>query len=274
MSISWLLTNLLAAFLLPPLSLVILGCVGWSIAKRFQLVGKAIILLSIALLLVFSTGAGSRWLVAPLEARSLPVPNPKMVEAKAIVILGGGRSLAAPEDGDRDQPGVQTLARLRHGARLHRLTGLPVLVSGGAPDRAGDSEATVMARALREDFKIPVRWIEGTSQNTAQNAVHAATLLREAGIDRVLLVTDAIHMPRAMQVFSNSGLAVVPAATDFRSRQPLSVADFIPSAGSLQNSHYALHEWIGMFWYWLRGYDKKKLAARAIADGAVVRQGA
>jgi len=252
MSISWFFTNLLAAFLLPPLSLVILGCLGWWLAKRFRLAGNAIIIISIALLLGLSTGAGSRLLVAPLENRSLPVPNPKMVDAKAIVILGGVRSFAAPEDGNRDQPSTQTLARLRHGARLYRMTGLPVLVSGGAPDRGGESEAAVMARALREDFHIPVRWIEGTSENTAQNAAHAAAMLREAGIDRVLLVTDAIHMSRAMQMFSKTSLTVVPAATDFRSRKPLSVADFIPSAAGLQNSHYALHEWLGMFWYELR----------------------
>ena len=252
MSISWFITNLLAAFLLPPLSLVMLGGVGWWLSRRFRFAGKAIIMISIALLLGLSTGAGSRLLVAPLENRSLPVPNPKMVDAQAIVILGGGRSFAAPEDGDRDQPGAQTLARLRHGARLQRLTGLPVLVSGGAPDQGGESEAGVMARTLQEDFKIPVRWIEDTSENTAQNAAHAATILREAGIDRVLLVTDAMHMPRAMQIFSKTGLAAIPAPTDFRSRKPLSAADFIPSAGSLQTSHYALHEWIGMAWYRLK----------------------
>ncbi len=252
MSISWFFTNLLAAFLLPPLSLVLLGCLGWWLARRFRFAGNTIIITSIALLLALSTGAGSRLLVAPLENRSLPVPNPKMVDAKAIVILGGGRSFAAPEDDNRDQPSAQTLARLRHGARLYRMTGLPILVSGGAPDRGGESEAAVMARALREDFHIPVRWIEGTSENTAQNATHAATILREAGIDRVLLVTDAMHMSRAMQIFSKTSLMVVPAPTDFRSRKPLSVADFIPSAGGLQTSHYALHEWIGLVWYRLR----------------------
>lgn len=87
MSVSWFFTNLLAAFLLPPLSLVILGCLGWWLAKRFRFAGNTIIITSIALLLVLSTGAGSRLLVAPLENRSLPVPNPKMVNAQAIVIL-------------------------------------------------------------------------------------------------------------------------------------------------------------------------------------------
>lgn len=252
MSISWFITNLLAAFLLPPLSLVMLGLLGWRLSKRFRFMGNAVTMTAIVLLLVLSTSAGSRLLVAPLENRSLPVPNPSTVDAQAIVILGGGRSFAAPEDGDRDQVGAQTLVRLRHGARLHRLTQLPVLVSGGAPDRGGASEALVMARALREDFQVPVRWIEDTSENTAQNATHAAKQLREAGIYRVLLVTDAIHMPRAMQIFSKTGLSVIAAPTGFRSRAPLSAAAFIPGASQLQSSHYGLHEWIGLLWYRLR----------------------
>jgi uncharacterized SAM-binding protein YcdF (DUF218 family) len=127
-----------------------------------------------------------------------------------------------------------------------------VLVSGGAPDRGGESEAAVMARSLREDFQIPVRWLEGTSENTAQNAAHAVRQLREAGIQRVLLVTDAIHMPRAMQIFSTTGLSVIAAPTDFLSRKTLSAEDFIPNPRFLRHSHYALHEWIGMLWYKLR----------------------
>ena len=251
-SLSWFTTNLLAAFLLPPLSLVVLGLLGWRLSRRFRFLGHAVTSTAILLLLILSTSAGSRLLVAPLENRSLPVPNPSMVDAQAIVILGGGRSFAAPEDAGRDQPGTQTLVRLRHGARLYRLTGLPVLVSGGAPDRGGESEAFLMARALLEDFQIPVRWTEDTSENTAQNAAYAAQQLKEAGIDRVLLVTNAMHMPRAMEMFSKTGLSVTPAPTDFRSRAPWSGADFIPGGASLQSSHYALHEWIGLLWYKLR----------------------
>lgn len=252
MSLSWFFTNLMAALVLPPLSLVVLGLLGWRLSKRFRLAGQIIVGLAVLLLLILSTSAGSRLLVAPLENRSLPVANPALVDAQAIVILGGGRSFAAPEDGDRDQPGTQTLVRLRHGARIYRLTHLPVLVSGGAPDRGGESEAAVMARALREDFQIPVRWTEDTSENTAQNAAHAAKQLREAGIQRVLLVTDAIHMPRAMQIFSTTGLSVIAAPTDFLSRKTLSAEDFIPNPRFLRHSHYALHEWIGMLWYKLR----------------------
>jgi uncharacterized SAM-binding protein YcdF (DUF218 family) len=77
-------------------------------------------------------------------------------------------------------------------------------------------------------------------------------MLRDAGIDRVLLVTDAIHMSRAMQIFSVTGLSPVRAPTDFVSRKSLSAQDFIPHPRFLKQSHYALHEWIGMLWYRLR----------------------
>jgi uncharacterized SAM-binding protein YcdF (DUF218 family) len=252
MSTSWFFTNLVAAFLLPPLALVMLGLLGWRLSKRFRAAGKTLIVLAVVLLLVLSTGAGSRLLVAPLENRSLPVPDPAMADAQAIVILGGGRAFAAPEDAGRDQPGAQTLVRLRHGARLYRLTRLPVLVSGGAPDRGGESEALLMARTLREDFQVPVRWVEDTSENTAQNAAHAAKQLREAGIDRVLLVTDAMHMPRAIEIFSKTDLSVVRAPTHFMAHTALSAEELIPNPKFLRHSHYALHEWIGMFWYRLR----------------------
>jgi uncharacterized SAM-binding protein YcdF (DUF218 family) len=142
--------------------------------------------------------------------------------------------------------------RLRHGARLHLLTGLPVLVSGGAPDTLGESEAALMARTLREDFGVTVRWQEQTSDNTAENAKHAAQQLAAVGVRRILLVTDAMHMPRAQRVFVAAGFEVAAAPTRFLGRRPIDVSSFIPKAAELEVSHYALHEWIGFLWYKIR----------------------
>lgn len=252
MSISWFFTNALAALLLPPMSLLLLALFGAWLARRFRRVGLGIIVIAAVLLVGLSTSAGSRLLVAPLEQRSLPVADPKASGAQAIVVLGGGRRYFAPEDGQQHQPSEATLVRLRHAARLHRLTKLPLLVSGGAPDGHGESEAEVMARSLKEDFGVPVRWIESTSDNTAQNALHASLMLEKAGISRILLVTDALHMPRSERSFAQAGFSVVPAPTGFLSTRPLDAASFIPSAFFLRNSHYALHEWIGLLWYRLR----------------------
>jgi len=252
MSISWLLTNAVASLLLPPMSLVLLGMVGFWITRRHRRTGYGIVTLAVVLLVGLSTPAGSRLLVEPLERRSLPVADPKDSGAQAIVVLGGGRRYFAPEDGRQHQPSEATLVRLRHAARLHRLTKLPVLVSGGAPDGHGESEAEVMARSLKEDFGVPVRWLESTSDNTAQNALHASLVLQKEGIARILLVTDALHMPRSERSFLQAGFDVVPAPTGFLSTRPLDAASFLPGAPALKSSHYALHEWIGLLWYQLR----------------------
>lgn len=252
MNTGWLVTNALASLMLPPASLLLMAGLGAVLARRRTKTGIALMALAALLLLAMSTAAGSRLLVAPLEQRALPIADPKGSRAQAIVVLGGGREADAPEDAGRDQPSPATLARLRHGARLARLTGLPVLVSGGKPDRGGDSEAAVMARVLREDFGVSVRWLEQTSDNTAENALHAALQLDKEGLQRILLVTDAMHMPRAMRAFAGAGFDVVPAPTSFHSRRPLDAMSFFPKAAELGASSYAIHEWIGLLWYRVR----------------------
>ncbi|MFX7731723.1 YdcF family protein, partial [Acinetobacter baumannii] len=92
--------------------------------------------------------------------------------------------------------------RLQYAAYLARRTGLPILVTGGSPDGSPESEAALMARNLQRDVGVPVRWQETRADTTAQNASYSAAMLKADGIERILLVTDSIHMPRAMRVFA------------------------------------------------------------------------
>ena len=252
MSFSWLLTHAITSLLLPPVSLVLLALAGWRLSRHWRKTGLAIVWLAALMLLALSTQAGSRWLVGPLEARWLPLEDPLQSDAQAIVILGGGRLFDAPEDGGRAQPSAATLMRVRHGARLHRQTGLPVLVSGGAPDVAGESEAVLMARSMNEDFGLGVRWLEPASNNTEENARYSAQLLGPLHIRRILLVSDAMQMLRASLEFTAAGFEVVPAPTAFCSRQVAGIVSFFPNARELDVSSYAVHEWLGLLWYRIR----------------------
>jgi uncharacterized SAM-binding protein YcdF (DUF218 family) len=249
MSSAWLLVNAVSALLLPPLNLLLLCAAGVLLRRRWPWLGGSVALLSLALLVGLSTHAGVRLLARPLENRIPALDAAQAADAQAIVVLGGGRSRNAPEYGDQDVPRPNALARLRYAARLQRQTGLPLLVSGGRPEGAVESEAALMARVLREDFHARVQWMEEASDNTAQNAGFSAALLRQAGISRVLLVTDALHMPRSRQIFEQAGLQVTAAPTNYIGQGPLHPADFIPNARALGESHYALHEWIGLLWY-------------------------
>ncbi|MDB5761081.1 MAG: hypothetical protein JWQ21_76 [Herminiimonas sp.] len=252
MSASWLATNIVSALLLPPLNLIIPAVAGLMLHKRWPRSGAALCAGSLIALVVLSTDAGARLFTAPLEKLAVPLASARGTGAQAIVVLGGGRLKNAPEYDGRDIPSPVTLVRLRYGARLHRETGLPLLVTGGAPDGSAESEAAAMARVLRDDFATPVKWLEQESDNTAQNAEFSARLLKQARVQRILLVTDAMHMPRSQAIFMQSGLQVVPAPTYFSSRAPLEASDFVPNGGALKQTHYAMHEWIGLCWYWLR----------------------
>jgi len=242
--------------ILPPTSLFIVIAIGLALWSRRPRAGRIVAGTGLALLAFLSTTGGARLLVAPLERMTVPVQAPERAGAQAIVVLAAGRVRRAPEYDGRDIPDYIALARLRYGAHLQRKTGLPILVSGGsgAPDALdrGYSEADGMAAALREDFGVPVKWMENRSRDTAENAAFSAAILRAEGVRRVLLVTDAMHMPRARAVFERAGLDVVSAPTMFFSHQPLSIHAWIPSAEGMRRSWYAMYELIGMAWYRLR----------------------
>ena len=249
---SWIITNAISALLLPPLNMIMLCALGLLLRKKWPKFSLALSVCALLVLSVISTRAGALLLIRPLEKLSAPLLSTQNTGAQAIVVLGGGRIENALEYGGLDISSALTLVRLRYAAKLYRETGLPLLVTGGAPQGASQSEAALMARSLREDFSIPVKWLEQNSDNTAQNAQYSAPLLKAAGVQRILLVTDAMHMPRAQRIFARNGLEVVPAPTQFMGREHFTVLDLVPGGLALHNAWYALHEWIGLCWYRLR----------------------
>ncbi|MCE9663950.1 YdcF family protein [Halomonas sp. M5N1S17] len=229
--------------LLPPTLNVLLVLLGLMLGLR-SLLGALLAMLGLVGLLALATPVASHALRQGLEP--YPVPMPSQLEtAQAIVILGGGRNYDAPEFDWGDAPANATWRRLAYGAHLHRSVELPILVSGGRVHDEHSAEASLMAAALREVFDVPVRWLEGESRNTAENARLSAEMLRTDGITRVALVSQAWHLPRAVAEFEAQGLSVVPAPTEFSSPPPKGVAAWIPRAYHLNQSTRALNEWLG-----------------------------
>lgn len=173
--------------------------------------------------------------------------------AQAIVVLGASTSIAVPEYGGADTVSPNTLNRIRYGAWLHRRTGLPILVTGGRVVDGIAPAAELMAATLRDEFTVPVRWIEPRARNTAENAAYSAGLLEPDGVSHVLLVTHSFHMRRSVEAFEQTGLRVTPAPISLvRSRGDLSLHDFMPNARALAWSREALYEYLGRFWYRIR----------------------
>ena len=245
----WLMTNAIAAFLLPPGSLLLLAAVGALTALRRPRFGRALVALSLVALYALSTPYASDALLRTLE----PAPRDPLADksGQAIVVLGGGSYPSAPEYG-RDTVSSYTLARLRYAAHLYRSLKKPVLVTGGAPRGNSTSEAEQMKQVLQQEFQVPVQWSEPDSNNTLENARLSHRLLGAAGVRRVYLVTHAWHMPRARLAFERAGFSVIPAPTQFATRSGVTVLDFLPSAFSLSRSGHFFHEVIGLGWYHLR----------------------
>jgi len=263
---------LLRLFVLPPAGLCWLALAGWLLRARWPRLGLGLMLAALALLLLLSTTAGARLLVRPLEGMSQALHDPSQTQAQAIVVLAAGRLEPAPEYGGVGIPDYVALGRLRYGAHLQRQTGLPLLVSGGnrVLEGAQRSKADDMARALREDFGVPVRWVEGDSEDTAQNAACSAHMLRQDGVERILLVTDAMHMGRAQRAFERSGLTVRAAPTLFFSHTALRLTSYFPYPEGMRQSYYAMHEWLGLAWYAWRdaGQATACPGATALAEAA------
>lgn len=248
---AWLTTDLLAAALLPPFSLVILLGAGIAIHRRKPRLAMSLILVSTAALYALSTPWVGGLLLKSLEI-SAPV-DPARLQADAIVVLSGGRRMASPEYGGDTLNGI-SLERLRYAVRLHRATGLPLLVTGGRPGGGTLAEGQILAQVLRDDYGIEPRWVEDAALTTWDNAHLSAPLLEKSGVGRIALVTHAWHLRRAVPRFEAQGLEVVPAGTQFASTGLDGVLDLLPTSAGLRDSSFALHEWLGILWYKLRSY--------------------
>ena len=184
-----------------------------------------------------------------------PVRKYPAGDAQAIVVLAGGvytHDRSEPED----LPTMSTFLRSNYAAWLYQnWKQLPIVVTGGTSGPADVSLSGVMARLL-EQRGIPssMIWREDRSHSTYENALYSAELLRARGIDHIVLVTEAEHMLRAELSFRRQKLAVVPAPCCYRTLQFRGGwSEFLPQPRAISDSGDAMHEWIGVAWYFLSG---------------------
>lgn len=245
LSLTFLLKKFFSTLIQPPLSPWLVVLIGLSLCRRHKRLAMALISGAIVLAWFFSTRLTVNWLAEPLESIP-PIRGESLRSAQAIVILGAGQRRWLPEYGG-PTPNWLGLERLRYGARLARASGLPVLITGGAP--SGETpESITMARTLEEDFGIRVRWLEERALDTADNAQRSAEILLPQGIRRVVLVTHAAHMPRAMREFAAVGFVVTPAPMGYLSHQggEGEIFDYLPTASASYAGWIVTHEWLGL----------------------------
>ncbi len=213
---------------------------------------------NVALLLVCASPPLANALYARLERQYPPVAVADSPRADAIVVLGGGIGLPLPPRLEPDLNG--SADRVWHAARLYRAGKAPlVIVSGGNVFPQSNAQAeSVYTADLLEAWGVERKDIvlEGQSRNTYENALHTRTILEDRELRRILLVTSAFHMPRALATFEHAGIEAIASPTDFRVvgyEQP-AVLGWIPSLGALGGTTQVLQEHLGQTVYRLRGW--------------------
>lgn len=260
-----LITKAVGALLTPPAVFLFLALLGLWLQYRWRYLGLGIVFASVLALLILSLPITADFLLHTLEDSAEPLTataEELRKQAGAIVVLGGGRAADTPEYRG-DTVSSATLERLRYAARLQKISRLPLLLTGGSVFGEPISEAKLMHDVMTQDFQVNVAWVEERSRTTHENAVYSRAILEANGINRVVLVTHAWHMRRAVLAFGQAGIGVVPAPTIYTARDlELTMFRFLPTGAGLSKSNLALHEWLGILWYRL-AYGSPAESARS-----------
>jgi uncharacterized SAM-binding protein YcdF (DUF218 family) len=209
---------------------------------------SALFLLCLPVVSYLSLGS-LEWHYPPLAER------PKDIEA--IVVVSG---YAQPKDNVLLEPelGADTLLRCMKAADLyHRGGRCKVLVSGGPVrlDETGLTLASLMQAFLhRLGVKEGDVIVEDRSTTTYENALYSSEILKKVGIHKVVLVTDATHLARALGCFRKQGIEAVPCGCRYRATSFLiTVENLLPDPSAARGFQVAWHEWLGLAWYRLKG---------------------
>ncbi|MEA3276164.1 MAG: YdcF family protein [Pseudomonadota bacterium] len=227
-----------------------------ALLSRFRTAARVLLWGAVGLIWVASMPVFSDWLRSTLEWRYLPPEIEDYPAADAIVVLGG--MVSGPAAPRVDLQVSEAVDRLLHAAALFEAGKAPVVIaSGGGIAWLGAVEPeAVSMKALLLRLGVPDEAVvmETQSRNTAENALYAAEILREREIGKVLLVTSALHMPRAMKLFRAQGIDAVAVPTDLRSiYDPVrTLLDYLPDAESLYQTTLAVKEYLGMVWMVVR----------------------
>lgn len=253
-----LLLKIIASFFYPLgfcLILSILGVIFLGIDKKL---GRYFVITSIIFLYFFSTPFFSNLILLPLESPYF-IEKQLPQDCSAIVVLGGG---GMPMVFPRKYPEINDAGdRILHGARLYNLGLSPRIITTGGfivgAFRQKITEGEHNALLLRElGIDSASIIIEKKSRVTADHPPQIAKILDSLQLPKkVILVTSAAHMSRAVAAFKKWGFEIYPSATDFSCSKYLlgGIWDFFPSSYALHLTTSALHEYYGILGYKILG---------------------
>jgi uncharacterized SAM-binding protein YcdF (DUF218 family) len=257
------LSKLLAFFAQPSNVIVVAGLVGLVLTRtRFARAGWRLAVVSLILIAVIGFLPLGRALSIVLENR-FPRWDPAGAAPAGIIVLGG--AVSAGKLATRGEVGINDAAE--------RVIAVPelakkypqarIIYSGGDPGlfTHNGREADVVT-ALFETLGVPASrlTLENRSRNTAENATYSKVLANPKPGERWLVVTSALHMPRAIGAFRQAGFPVEAYPVDYQTNGWRDMLDvFGGISGGLGRTDIVLHEWIGLIAYRITGKTSELL---------------
>ena len=236
-----------AAFLLPPgLFVAALAWLAFYLRRRSR--SAAFVCLALAAAMWgYSTKVFADFVLRPLEY-AYAVPDAP--GGDVIVVLCAGVRVPPAYFSAGEALDNGTLERAVAAVLLHKKTRLPIIVSGGAPFSTRP-EALAAGEYLREAGVSPGSIItEEAARDTYENAVFTRKLCLEKGYKKVILLTSAVHMPRAVLSFRGAGFSdLVPFPVNRISvpGEKRFFRDYLPGNGG--GAGRALNEYLGLVFY-------------------------
>ena len=162
-----------------------------------------------------------------------------------ILVLGSGYTLDSRLP-PNSQLGNTALARLVEGIRVHKLNPNSLIVASGYSPNGKETQAQVTKRAA---ILLGIDAANVATLDKPTTTQEEAIELRKFydTTSRLIIVTDAIHMPRAMQIFTNAGYIPTPAPTNYKMTVDAYTGSpkFLPSFSNVGLMNYVIHEWLG-----------------------------
>ncbi len=239
------LKKLIEYVIFPP-GIIIIGFLALGVSARkikFALAGA---LFFSAALYLLSTGPVKNALISPLENTYYKPADVKMLKADAIAVLGAGAYNGQTLDGD-------SLNRLIAGFLLYRKLHIPVIISGGYSTFTASTAKIAEKILLKMGVGRSDIITDDKSNDTEQNVSALEAICKKRGFAKIILVTSAYHMKRAVFLFKGTGLDIIPYPTDFKSDSRYNLYSFLPGMDNLAVSADALHEYLGYVYYKLKG---------------------
>ena len=258
--------------LIYPAGLITLLLLGGLIFCRSSRAKNRVMLLILLFVLICGNKLPGSYLIRRLEQAYEPYNGTET--ADAIVILGGGTVTRSDPRRIVEVNGAGD--RVIYAVQLYRDGAVQKILAGGSyiswlsaevrTEEGVSSPASEMAELLAM-FDVPESdiLIQDRSLNTAEEAEEDAKILKDLGLKKIILVSSATHMRRAVPLFEKQGLEVIPAPTDYsfsdKEWEDLLHVEWenlytyiIPTIGNMQSLQNALKEYLGYFVYHLRGW--------------------